>query len=590
MGKYRSLGTMFNRLFRNDLNANFNDIDADIKAQKQIIDADIQTQKDRVDNLITGTPQPSEVVDARGGLPVLRDRLDGVDANLNSRAVTITQPPYNASAGSDITTIINKAIADVSLKGGGKVFVPTSSQSYFINAVTSIQMKNNVTLELAENTTLEAIATDAGLYAIIKGIDVSNIGIIGRGTIKGERNSHIGMSGEWGMGIDIRGCTNVLIDRLTIRDCWGDAIYIGSSTNKNYCENVTIDKLLADNNRRQGISVISAKNLRILNTTIKNTLGTSPQAGIDIEPNYPTERLEGIFIENYVSENNVYGISLWLTNLVETQNTIDIFVKNFTDNGSTVGVRITTSDAFSATNEVHGNILFDGVSLNNNKDNAVFSIAYPKNLPQIQFKNLLIKNPNTSNGTSDSVNSAISIIRQSDSPSTSEVGNIKLENFSIISKSNKPKYSIYVQDSLGIGIGNVEFINPKRIDKGVTDYFYNGGSVMFEDKYRTMEYDLVSSNTNSAIRYFTNWTNKSATSSKTLTLSNDIKVGSSFTVRIEKAFTVTILPGTCEILPIGNGVGKNISSSKIGSKIKLKKISATQFIVEEIVGVWTAEV
>jgi len=75
MGKYRSLGTLFNRVFRNDLNANFNDVDTDLQAQKS-----------RVDNLITGTPQPSEVVDARGGKPVLKDRLDGVDASLADNA------------------------------------------------------------------------------------------------------------------------------------------------------------------------------------------------------------------------------------------------------------------------------------------------------------------------------------------------------------------------------------------------------------------------------------------------------------------------------------------------------------------------
>lgn len=70
-GKYRLFGTLFDRIFRNDLNANFDDIDTDIKAQKT-----------RVDNLIIGTPQPSEVVDARGVSIVLRDRLDGVDSTL----------------------------------------------------------------------------------------------------------------------------------------------------------------------------------------------------------------------------------------------------------------------------------------------------------------------------------------------------------------------------------------------------------------------------------------------------------------------------------------------------------------------------
>lgn len=79
MGKYGILGSAFDRIFRNTLNKNFEDIDTDIAAQKK-----------RVDDLITGTPQPSEVVDARGGATVLRDRLDGVDAQLAEKA-TIQQ-------------------------------------------------------------------------------------------------------------------------------------------------------------------------------------------------------------------------------------------------------------------------------------------------------------------------------------------------------------------------------------------------------------------------------------------------------------------------------------------------------------------
>ncbi|MEH7237318.1 hypothetical protein [Bacillus sp. JJ1562] len=71
MGKYRTLGTSLNRDFRNNLNANFNDIDTDIKAQRK-----------RVDDLIVGNPQPSEVIDARLGFPLLSDKLEDVDAQL----------------------------------------------------------------------------------------------------------------------------------------------------------------------------------------------------------------------------------------------------------------------------------------------------------------------------------------------------------------------------------------------------------------------------------------------------------------------------------------------------------------------------
>ena len=73
---YRILKNAFDRVFRNDLNKNFKDIEADIKSQKN-----------RVDNLINEVEQPSEVVDARvdaeGNVyPVLKERLDTEHAEL----------------------------------------------------------------------------------------------------------------------------------------------------------------------------------------------------------------------------------------------------------------------------------------------------------------------------------------------------------------------------------------------------------------------------------------------------------------------------------------------------------------------------
>lgn len=67
---YRILKNAFDRIFRNDLNANFKDIEEDIKSQKN-----------RIDNLINEVEQPSEVVDARvdaNGVvyPTLKSRLD----------------------------------------------------------------------------------------------------------------------------------------------------------------------------------------------------------------------------------------------------------------------------------------------------------------------------------------------------------------------------------------------------------------------------------------------------------------------------------------------------------------------------------
>jgi hypothetical protein len=71
VGKYKTLGINLNRDYRNDLNQNFEDIDVDIKG----VDS-------RVSNIIKENPQPSEVVDARGTFPILKDRLDDTAAQL----------------------------------------------------------------------------------------------------------------------------------------------------------------------------------------------------------------------------------------------------------------------------------------------------------------------------------------------------------------------------------------------------------------------------------------------------------------------------------------------------------------------------
>lgn len=108
----------------------------------------------------------------------------------------------------------------------------------------------------------------------------SNIIMSGTGLIEGDKFTHTGTNGEWGMGIFISGGQNISIKDLSIKDCWGDCIYVTRKAN-----NVLIEGCRLDNGRRQGISIISADSVRVKNCSITNVGGTEPEYAIDVEPN-----------------------------------------------------------------------------------------------------------------------------------------------------------------------------------------------------------------------------------------------------------------------------------------------------------------
>ncbi len=84
---------------------------------------------------------------------------------------------------------------------------------------------------------------------------------------------------ECGHGLVVQNSQYVVIQGVTAKECWGDGFYLSGSASITYC-NVT-----ADHNRRQGISITSVDGLVIRNSTFKNTAGTLPEDGLDIEPN-----------------------------------------------------------------------------------------------------------------------------------------------------------------------------------------------------------------------------------------------------------------------------------------------------------------
>ena len=136
-----------------------------------------------------------------------------------------------------------------------------------------------------------------------------NIALIGYGaTFRMHRsdydNPELYKKAEWRHTLSICSSTNIKVYGLTLAESGGDGIYLGTSTQWVTNKDIHIKDVVCESHYRQGISVITAENLLIENTVMRNTRGTPPQAGIDFEPNHPEERLVNVVMRNCLTENN----------------------------------------------------------------------------------------------------------------------------------------------------------------------------------------------------------------------------------------------------------------------------------------------
>lgn len=205
---------------------------------------------------------------------------------------------------------------------------------------TGLFLKSNSTVYFPPNSSLIMAPTDKSRYTILTLNDLTNVTIFNP-TLIGERDNHIGTGGEWGTGIRINGSSDISIYDVDIRDTWGDGIYVGNYRTVE-SDNVLIESGIIDNVRRNGISIISAKNLVVNNLILSNTNGTNPASGIVIEPNKITEILENILLNNITTINNdkegiVFNASRFMD--PQTSKEVTITINNHYDDGSRIALR-----------------------------------------------------------------------------------------------------------------------------------------------------------------------------------------------------------------------------------------------------------
>lgn len=290
------------------------------------------------------------------------------------------------------TAAIQKAINSLGSVGGTVVIPPGT---YGIDAVTSLQLKNNITLQMSPTTILGVIPNSAARYAVLNIGGVNNVNV-NSGVLWGDRLTHKGTTGEHGFGVAILGSSNVTITGTASNNMWGDGFYIGNGPTfgslQKRSTNVKLIDVTADNNRRQGISITSGKDISIVRAKLTNTNGIAPSAGIDVEPNSKNDILQNISItDTYTANNQGAGIALSLGAILGTTTPVSITVTNHTDNGSKQGMNISGGQGI-----IPGTVRVDNPTWMNSKTNALAVVGTDYRGFSTTVNNAKVVNANTS--------------------------------------------------------------------------------------------------------------------------------------------------------------------------------------------------
>ncbi|HBG26920.1 MAG: hypothetical protein A2Y10_10575 [Planctomycetes bacterium GWF2_41_51] len=497
----------------------------------------------------------------------------------------------------DVNSIDDTAICQAALDCGAKT-IRFPAGTYAIDGFDeTIDKDGNVTvyggLKPASDTTLifdigaklKAIPNDKIGYSILKIEGKNNVKIYGP-TIEGERDSHTGTTGEYGMGIMLEGATNIVIKDANVYNCWGDGLLIGvhwtKPSDQIYVENSTFN-----NNRRLGCAVTNGTNILFKKCTFLNSNGTAPQAGVDIEPDKPTDCIQNIVFEDCTSYNNKAEGFLMCRDDGQNQ-PVSVTFRGCTsrnDNGG-FGIYIGPSDT--------PGVLFinDCTVLDSKATGFRMTTA---NLPT-KIDGLYVINPNQGKNE-PAYGSGISITSRKwkaangmrlEGEEHRLAGNITARNVNIFSDDGKGAYALFIDNFAGEngGLKNLDIElktnmpNDKRFYKG-NGPFENYCKVNFSDN---PVYAAKTSIDVNSIQLYNGQkiTNHGASDDIVLSFTNPLakSLDSEYTIEVASPHKITLKCGN--LLP---GGADALWSQDIGSRIKIRSDGTNWHIVEQV-GTW----
>tara|TARA_R100001244_G_scaffold104684_3_gene77660 strand:- start:2373 stop:4424 length:2052 start_codon:yes stop_codon:yes gene_type:complete len=469
----------------------------------------------------------------------------------------------------------------------GKLYIEGDG-SYLIDATANhVSVPGGSTIEWLGDTSFLVNTNNAGNYAGLLIVNANNIKLLSPFII-GDRDTHIDTGAENGHCIQIEGTsTSIHIVSPRLSKSWGDGLYVLNVAN------LRVDNINTFSTRRNGISIISADGCIINGGISTFSDGTNPRAGIDLEPNNPTQKLKGIIINDFRTANCAIGISVAPISMDSTSNPIDVVINNPVSFNDNRGLQVSTYT------DVKGSVVVNNPIAIKSGGNGLLIDKPNINGPNIVINDPVVIDNNRLNSASNTASAGILVFSPVEAVQTTfKLGNVEI-NGATIKSSGSPlnRSGITVQDGRAIfqGFGNIKITDPKEITTFTgalkLSVVANSGGVDSDIQVIDSNDLFFASPTGTSSVSPASWVSHLSSDAYTgngnANLSENYPVGSR--VRFDKgtnAFTLRIVPALCQTQPLNTVPGQIVDSTLNGSTITLEKFSTTEWRVINLVGTW----
>jgi hypothetical protein len=321
-------------------------------------------------SLLAGVP----LLAAGLGLPKAAFAASGYIPPTRVRGATVRSVKDYGAVGDGVhdDTSAFQAAVNALPADGGTVVVPAGN--YLIDPVRRVTLRSKMHLKLDPAATLTAKSNSADRAYVLMVYRVSDVEISG-GRIIGDRDRHLGTTGEWGHGIQVRGASRVTIRDIHVSRCWGDGICIGGAEIPNqptiYSYDVAIANVVATGNRRQALTIGRSTVIRVYDSELSYAGGIAPGCGIDIEPDpdkSTTKLTADITINNcWIHHNQQNGVLIY-----KQVNRVTIKNCKIEYNGGYGVLAMTAKGGYLAGNNISHNYL-EGVMIRLASDTYTFA-------------------------------------------------------------------------------------------------------------------------------------------------------------------------------------------------------------------------